>query len=319
MNNYFISADFKNLIDGTLSPNRSPILTIKSGDTVTIETVSMIGVEGKFEDYLEKNGYKLTDTPLFEKIIASQELIPPLVHSHTLTGPIYIEEAKAGDVLELHINNIELTTPFANARVRPGAGGLPDMVTSVQYFMAKFNEARTHADFIGESLPLNPFFGIMGNAPTELAPSGPPQFCGGNLDCKELVAGTTLYLPIAVDGALFYAGDGHAAQGDGEVSVTALETSLTGTFTFKIRKDMHLEMPFAETLNDYLFLAVAKTLDEAMRIALKSAVDFIMEHKQLDFQSALALASIICDLRITQVVNGTLGVHAVLPKKYFHN
>lgn len=317
MSKYFISADLENLCKGSLDASRKPVLEIPSGATVTFETVSKLGTTIPFSELLKEHGYEIEDNPLFPKIIASEELASPFPASHVLTGPIYVKDAEPGDVLEVHIDKLELTTPFANARVAPGLGGLPDLVPSARSYMAVFNEEKNEATFIGETIPLAPFLGIMGNAPDHSVSSSPPQVYGGNIDCKELVEGTTLFLPIAVPGALFYTGDGHAAQGDGEVSVTALETSLTATLTFTLHKAMPLTAPMGITSKEYLFFGFAATLDEAMRMALTNAVNYIMQQKGLSFEEALALASIICDLHITQVVNGIVGVHASVPLKYF--
>jgi acetamidase/formamidase len=172
----------------------------------------------------------------------------------------------------------------------------------------------------GIEIPLRPFFGSMGVAPPEASgriSSAPPGVHAGNLDNKELVAGTTLKIPVHVPGALFQVGDGHAGQGDGEVDITALETSLTGTLRFFVRKGARLNWPRAETPTHYIAMGIDKDLDEAMKIAVREAVDLIVAEKKLDRDDAYMLCSVAVDFRVTQVVDGTKGVHAMIPKAIF--
>ena len=172
----------------------------------------------------------------------------------------------------------------------------------------------------GIEVPLRPFFGSMGVAPPEAAGrinSAPPGIHAGNLDNKELVAGTTLLIPVHVPGALFQVGDGHAGQGDGEVDITALETSLTGTLRFFVRKGARLNWPRAETPTHFIAMGIDKDLDEAMKIAVREAVDLIVAEKKLDRDDAYMLCSVAVDFRVTQVVDGTKGVHAMIPKAIF--
>jgi acetamidase/formamidase len=172
----------------------------------------------------------------------------------------------------------------------------------------------------GIEVPLRPFFGSMGVAPPETSGrvnSAPPGIHAGNLDNKELVAGTTLLIPVHVPGALFQVGDGHAGQGDGEVDITALETSLTGTLRFFVRKGARLNWPRAETPTHFIAMGIDKDLDEAMKIAVREAVDLIVAEKKLDRDDAYMLCSIAVDFHVTQVVDGTKGVHAMIPKAIF--
>lgn len=168
----------------------------------------------------------------------------------------------------------------------------------------------------GHTVALHPFMGVMGLAPDEpgILPTAPPRFCGGNLDCKELVSGTSLYLPVAVEGGFFYVGDGHAAQGDGEVSVTAIECPMEQVdLTFFVHDNFTLSMPRAKTPAGWLTMGLHKELEEAMYLALEQMVELIQHMFHLERTHALALASLTVDLRITQIVNGVRGVHAILP------
>jgi acetamidase/formamidase len=172
----------------------------------------------------------------------------------------------------------------------------------------------------GIEVPLRPFFGSMGVAPPESSgrvSSAPPGIHAGNLDNKELVAGTTLFIPVHVRGALFQVGDGHAGQGNGEVDITALETSLTGTLEFVVRKDLHLRWPRAETPTHLIAMGIDKDLTEATKIAVREAVDLLVTEKKLSRDDAYMLSSVAVDFNITQLVDGTKGVHAMIPKSIF--
>jgi acetamidase/formamidase len=171
-------------------------------------------------------------------------------------------------------------------------------------------------------IPLRPFFGVLGVAPPASVgrvSSGPPWVHGGNLDNKDLVAGSTLYLPVHVKGALFSVGDGHAVQGDGEVGDTALETSLRGTFQLSVRKDLKVRWPRAETPTHYLTMGFHENLEEAAKIALDEMLDYLVNEKHLSRSDAYLLASDTVDMRITQLVDGKKGVHAMLPKAIFRH
>ena len=169
----------------------------------------------------------------------------------------------------------------------------------------------------GVTIPAKPFFGVMGTAPAAgrgRMTSVEPQDFGGNIDNKELVAGSVLYLPVAVAGGLFSAGDGHAAQGDGEVCLSAVETGLTATFGIGLVKGAHLPAPFAETPGHLITMAFHEDLDEAVRIALRHMIGQIAERTLLSAEHAYRLCSLAADLHVTQVVNRRKGIHVMLPK-----
>jgi len=211
--------------------------------------------------------------------------------------------------------------PYAWNSFSPGRGFLPDEFPYAYSKLVPLDLERHVAKFAdGIELPLKPFFGVMGVAPPAAVgriSSGPPWVHAGNMDNKELVAGTTLYLPVHVKGALFSAGDGHAGQGDGEVCVTALETSLRGTFQLSVRKDMKLRWPRAETPTHYLTMGFHENLEEATKLALDAMLDLLVGEKHLSRSEAYILASDAVDLHITQLVDGKKGVHALLPKAIF--
>ncbi len=300
---------------GYFDPRTPPVLRIRSGDTIEIETLVAGGVAALEAAGLPRD--KIQPALLeVEREVKDRGEVP-----HILTGPIYVEGAEAGDVLEVKILSVELTVPYAQNSILPGRGFLPDEFPYFHSKLTPLDLTRKVAKFSdGIELPLKPFFGVMGVAPpaaTGRVSSGPPWVHTGNMDNKELVAGSTLYMPVHVTGALFSVGDGHAGMGDGEVCVTALETSLRGTFQFLVRKDMKLRWARAETPTHYLTMGFHENLEEAAKIAVLEMLDFLVSEKHLTRDNAYILASDAVDLRITQLVDGKKGVHALLPKAIF--
>ena len=292
-----------------------PVLTIQSGDVVEIQTVS-----GNPQN-LERAGLPADQIqPELRKIYAEvpQERRGP--GGHLLTGPIAIEGAQPGDVLEVRIRSIRIDVPYAyNSSGRNGF--LADVFPEGKTKIIPLDRGRMIGHFApGIDLPLKPFFGSMGIAPPEAAGkvnSAPPGIHAGNLDNKELVAGTTLFIPVHAPGALFEVGDGHAGMGNGEVDITALETSLTGVFQFIVRHDMHLKWPRAETPTHYITMGLDPDLTQAARLCALETIDFLVDEKKLSREDAYALTSVGVDLDITQLVDGTKGVHAMIPKSLF--
>ena len=294
--------------DGTLKP----LLTVDSGDTVTFSTVSGLPWQ------LPKPGSGLTLPPPLAAI--HQKLQPKAGGPHILTGPVAVRGAKAGQVLEVRIKSIELHYDWGYNAIRPLAGALPDDFKEPRVIHIPLDKKRNVGTLPwGLELELKPFYGIMAVAPPGawgVIPTNPPRRNGGNMDNKELVAGTTLYLPIFVDGAQFSCGDGHGAQGDGEVCVTAIETGLIGTFELHLRGDMSLEWPMAETPTHVMTMAFDPDLDDCVVIALRDMIKLICRRTNLSREQAYTLCSLAADLRVTQVVNGTKGIHVMLEKKY---
>ncbi len=289
-----------------------PQLTIDSGDTVTITTVS--GTLG----YLPKPGSGLTVPPELQAI--HDEVQAKIGGPHILTGPVAVRGAKAGQVLEVRIKAVELYQDWGYNTVRPLAGALPDDFKVFRQIHIPLDKQRMIGKLPwGLDLDLKPFFGIMAVAPPAawgMINSPPPRRNGGNMDNKELVAGTTLYLPIHTDGALFSCGDGHGVQGDGEVCITAIETGLVGTFELIARSDMTpLEWPMAETPTHVMTMAFDPDLDDCVVIALRNMIKLICERTGISREDAYTLCSLAADLRVTQVVNGAKGIHVMLEKK----
>lgn len=300
---------------GYYDASTPPVLRIKSGDTVEIQTL-IVSTPAR----LEGAGVKPDQIEQSLRDIA-REVTNKGPGGHILTGPIFIEGAEPGDVLEIRIKSMKLAIPYAYNAFSPGRGYLPEDFPYARMRIIPLDEKRMVAHFAdGIEIPLRPFFGSMGVAPPDVSgriSSAPPWVHAGNLDNKELIAGTTLFIPVHVRGALFLAGDGHAGQGNGEVDITAMETSLIGTFQFIVRKDMKLRWPRAETSTHYITMGIHEDLNEATKMALREMIDFLVNVKHLTRDDAYMLSSVAADLNITQLVDGNKGVHAMIPKSIF--
>ena len=294
-----------------------PVLTVKSGDTVTVECVS-VGNPAT----LERAGLPADQVEAdIRRLYAEVPREKKGPGGHPLTGPIAIEGAQPGDVLEVRIKEIRLRSAYAFNSFGPNSGFLKGEFTENKSRIIPLDKEKMVGHFApGIDVPLKPFFGSMGVAPPESAgkiSSAPPGIHAGNMDNKELVAGTTLFIPVHAAGALFEVGDGHAGMGNGEVDITAMETSLTGVFQFVLHKDMHLKWPRAETPTHYIVMGIDKDLTEAAKICVHESLEFLMSEKHLSREDAYQLSSIAVDFDITQLVDGTVGVHGMIPKSIF--
>jgi acetamidase/formamidase len=310
-----LKATPKTVAWGYYDAKTTPVLHVKSGDTVEIETLitsspKRLEAAGLAAEQVEQS---LRD--IYDQV---KDKGPG---GHILTGPIFVDGAEIGDVLEVRILAARLAIPYAYNGFVPGRGYLPDDYPYAKTKIIPLDEKRMVAKFApGIEIPLHPFFGSMGVAPPEASgrlSSAPPWIQAGNLDNKDLVAGSTIYIPVHVPGALFEVGDGHAGQGDGEVDITALETSLVGTFQLIVRKDMHLRWPRAETPTHYITMGLNEDLNACTALALREMIDYLMTEKRLSRDDAYMLASVAADLHITQLVDGNKGVHMMLPKAIF--
>jgi acetamidase/formamidase len=300
---------------GYYAADAPPVMRIKSGETVQVHTLitstpSRLEGAGVAPAQVEQSLRDIT-----EKVTNKGP------GGHILTGPIFVEGAEPGDVLEVRIKGIQLAIPYAYNAFGPKSGFIPEDFGYAKMRIIPLDAKRMVANFApGIEVPLRPFFGSMGVAPPPAAGrvnSAPPGIHGGNLDNKDLVVGTTLYLPVHVPGALFFIGDGHAGQGNGEVDITALETSLIGNLEFIVRKDMHQAMPSAETPTQYISMGLNEDLTLASKQAVREMIDFLMRIKGLSKDDAYMLCSVAGDLNVTQVVDGTRGAHMLLPKSIF--
>jgi acetamidase/formamidase len=266
-------------LHGRWSRELAPVLTIDPGDSVRFETLAVFWWHTRGEPFAER---------------APDD-------GHALTGPIEVRGARAGATLSVRIDAVE-----------PGPWGIT-LTREPHAIDWELGDGLGRAS-TGHTVKLAPFLGVIGMPPDEPGthPTEPPRASGGNIDCKELVAGTTLYLPIPVDGALLSAGDAHALQGDGEVSGTAIETTSHAQLTVDVRDDLELEWPIARTGDAWLTFGFARDLDRAADVALGGMLQLLQREHRLSPEVALGVASIAVDLRVTQVVNGVKGVHAVL-------
>jgi acetamidase/formamidase len=229
-----------------------------------------------------------------------------------------VRGAEVGDVLEVRILDIALRQNWGFNLFRAYGGTLPEDFPRYRLMHVALDQATKEGILpSGLKVPLQPFFGQLAVAPPKAfgrQNSKEPREFGGNLDCKELTAGSTIYLPVWNDGALFSTGDGHAAQGDGEVDGTAIETALTGTFEFHVRKDLGWRLPRAETATHLIAFGLDTDLDDAARQALREMIDWITVLTGIDQDEAYALSSFAVDLHVTQTVNNVKGVHAMLAR-----
>lgn len=300
---------------GYYSADAAPVLRIQSGDTVEIQTLLTSSPKALANANVPANQIEQSLRDIFDQV---KDRGPG---GHILTGPVYVEGAEPGDVLEVHIRAIQLAIPYAYNGFGPGRGFLPNDYPYGRMKIIPLDEQRMVAHFADSiEIPLHPFFGSLGDAPPPQAgrvSSAPPWMHAGNLDNKLLVAGSTLFIPVNAPGALFWAGDGHAGQGDGEVDITALETSLIGTFQLIDRKDMHLLWPRAETPDAYISMGINADLEKATEMAVHQMIEFLEQEKHLSRDDAYMLASVAADLHISELVDGNEVVSMVLPKKIF--
>ncbi len=311
----------KTVVYGGYDPAAAPVLRVASGDEVEISAVSTCGAR-----LLQPGMDSGTVEPAYRAIVAAvrDSTLRRGPGGHILTGPVYVNGAEPGDVLEVRIKDVDLAIPFACNSFGPRSGFLPeDFPGTSKSRIVPLDRARMigrFSDSLGIEIPLRPFFGSMGVAPPPVrgrVNSAPPDIHAGNLDNKELVAGTILYIPVHVRGALFQAGDGHAAQGDGEVDITALETALRGRFQLIVRKDMKLTWPRGETATHWIAMGTDTSLTVAAKVAVREAIALLVDVKRMTREDAYMLVSTACDVRITQLVDGTMGVHVMIPKRLF--
>ena len=292
----------------------APVLRIESGDVVRLETA--------------------TGNPRwFENAGVPRDQIPPELYAvyegydsagrgdHTLNGPIFVTGAELGDVLEIRILSVDVRLPIAGQGIRSQLfpGEIEDNVSRV-HWIDLVNRTVEFAP--GVVVPITPLWGAIGVAPPPemgRVRSGAPNFFGGNMDNRDLGPGSILYLPVHNPGALLSLGDGHAVQGYGEISGSAVETSLRGEIQVFLHKDQELEWPRAETPTHYMTMGLDADLDEAARIAAADMVEFLVETKGLDRETAILLCSVAMDMVVTQVVDGTKGIHAMIAKDVFRD
>ncbi len=287
---------------------QKPVMSVASGDTLVVHTESAMGPE-----VLALAGERCSAAlrEIVEKLSRGQG-------AHIMTGPVAVEGAVPGDVLEVRIKEIRPRNDWGYTAFRPMGGGLPEDFPYPRIVIVDVDREKGIGTlFPGVEVPLSPFFGNFGVAPPpgmgKIASSFPGEW-GGNMDNKEFVSGATVYLPVFIPGGLFSVGDGHGCQGDGEACVTGIETGMTGTFELILRKDMKLKVPRAETGTHHILMGFDPILDNAVKMALREAISFLGEAKGLSAEDAYMLCSLAVDLRVTQIVNVVKGSHAMVPK-----
>src|SRR6476469_2079535 len=312
MTRHLLKANCNTVHLGGFSPNIEPALRVDSGDRIDIDLYSGYYVADKAPpEFL---------TPEFLNICQN---LPP--HRkvgpgpHLLTGPIYVNNAEPGDVLEIHIEDVYPSLPVGFNAIRAGWGSLPEYFPEPKLRFIPLDLEQKTAEFptgSGIRIPLHPFFGIIGVANAEINRSSiPPARYGGNMDNQELQPGTRLFLPVFMRGGLLSIGDGHSSQGDGEVDGTAIETSINGTIQIILRKDLFLRFPFAETPTHIVIMGFGITLDEAFEMAVKQTVYWLQTFAGFKEEDAYVLCSLSVNFRITQAVNNPQkGVHGMIPK-----
>ncbi|HSU88313.1 MAG TPA: acetamidase/formamidase family protein [Terriglobia bacterium] len=309
-----LKASTRTVHRGFFDASLKPVLTVNPGDIVKLETA--------------------TGNPrYFEQLGVPKEKIPAELYDvfegvdnagrgdHTLTGPIYINGAEPGDSLEIRLRAIDVRLPIAGQGFVPNRGLLPEDFPKGKDRVLWLDLKKKTTEYApGIVVPLRPFWGVIAVAPPAAmgrVPSGPPSMFGGNMDNRDLVAGATLYLPVFVPGALLSIGDGHAAQGYGEVCLSAIETSLKGEIQVVLHKNKSLKQPRAETPTHFITMGLSPDLDEAAKIATREMLDWLVDMKGLSRDDAYMLASATMDLVVTQAVDGTRGIHALMPKAIF--
>ena len=336
---HLVTSDKPEELSWGFLPNRDaePILTIRSGDVVTMEQISHEGIledQGDPREFFP--GYGVAEEEILDdQLMVYEEVEHEGEGPHVVTGPVAIEGAEPGDWLEVRCLGIEPRVDYGVNSARHGKGSLPDEypLDGKDYYgnVIHLDYDRRVGLFPagdGIEVPLNPFMGIFGVAPdtSEMVNSIPPENYGGNLDVAPLMApNTTVFYPVQVPGALIYTSDGHAAQGNGEVSLTAIETSLTPTFQVILHKEDNLEEeaipvmnnPWGETEEAYIVTGIDENLDEAMKEAVRETISFLTQTKNLSGDDAYSLASIGIDFEVSQVVDINSGIHARIHKHLF--
>lgn len=313
---------------GYIAAHLPPVLRVKSGQIVRIDTVTHQGLNTTQDPVTFFGAGGIRPEELLEDASEIYRRMKRAAGAgpHLITGPIHIEGARPGNMLEVRILDVEFRVPYGVNSTGPGSGVVPDLLTRPEQKIIKLDLKRKVALFSSEvEVPLAPFMGIVAVAPPpERAPAStkPPGPWGGNLDFKHLTAGATLYLPVFNEGALFYTGDGHACQGDGEVDGTAIEISLAPTVQLIVHEGAGRAMnwPRAEDAAHYYSMGMGSDLGEALKQAIREAVDFLRRTAGLTAAEAYALCSLAVDFRVGEAVNNVLMVYGVIPKKLFrHN
>lgn len=337
-----------NLAWGAFPKDKAPVVRVRSGQTVRIDTLSHAGATQDEHPVQFLGKYGVKPDEILPDVIAFWQARPTLQQAgngggHILTGPVYVEGAEPGDTLEVEILSLATRVPYgmnstgSNGGVfrttyaaRPGESFEVPPDLQRHLYRTGTAQGKPVAFFAdGIQVPMHPMMGIMAVVPGTatmgdvgvrapgLQGSGPPGVYGGNMDYRELSAGSKLYLPVFHPGALFYTGDSHGVQGDGEVSGNALEQSLTGVFRFVLHKGKTITAPRAETPTHFVVMGIDTDLDRAMRLSVDEAVRYLVHEKQLSPAKALSLCSLAVDFHVAEAVDGRQVVVGKIPKAIF--
>jgi len=318
-----LSSTPETVLWGYIAANLPAALTIKSGEIVEIEALSHQGLTTSKdpENFFAAYGIPASEVLADAKTVYAEVKRPKGASVHILTGPIYIDGAELGDTLEVRVLDIKFRVPYGVNNTGPGKGVLPNLLKETSAKLIRLDLERRVALFADEiQIPLNPFMGIMAvSPPTSLGmvSSTPPGAWGGNIDLRYCGIGSSLFLPVFNRGGQFFTGDGHAVQGDGEVDGGAIEISLKPTLQFIVHKGRSIKSPRVETATDYLTTGLSVDLNEATRLALAEAVDFLQTEKGMTAADAYALSSLAVDLGIGEAVDIVNLVYAKIPKHIF--
>ena len=302
---YYLNPTPQTVHWGHFNASIPAVLQVESGDEVVIDTFS-----GGMSEVADPSLFR----PEHRLIV---DTVPQIMGPHILTGPVHVKGAEPGDTLEVRILDIELTTDWGWNIIRPLKGALPEDFPNLSRRVIPIDRQTNMARLPwGIDVPLRPFFGIIGVAPPPaygLVSSVEPREYGGNIDNKEFIPGTSLFLPVFVPGANLSVGDGHAVQGDGEVCLTALETCLKGRFQVIVHKQS-LNFPRAITPTHYISMGMDVDLDDAAKQALRNMIKWLTEIKPWTAEEAYVFCSLACDLHVTQLVDGNKGIHAMVSR-----
>ncbi len=313
----------ENVTWGYLPLGRQPIIKVKPGQKVAVDTLSHQGIINGIDPvkFFQNGGVK--ESELLPELLNVYKNVPKPKDSgaHVMTGPIYVEGAEPGDMLEVRMIDLKFRVPYGVNNSNKGGGVLPELHEKAYPKVIRFDLKRNVALFSpGVEVPLVPFMGTMALLPSDgLSSTRPPGTYGGNMDMNRLTKGSSLYLPVVNSGALFYTGDAHAVQGDGEVNGTAIETALTPIFQFIVHKNKGSAMkwPRAEDAKNYYVMGMDRDLNIAMKEAVNETVNFLKAEKGMTAEDAYAFASIAVNYIVGEVVDDVLMIYGEIPKKNF--
>jgi len=293
---------------GVFDGSAPAVAEVDSGEVLAVHTLT--------RSPLDRSSYDALAPAMLAVEDAFADVPGTWLGPHPLLGPIHVRGHRAGDTLQIDVLTVEPDAPAGWNGVREGYGVVPDLAGTVDIEVVPMAEGRVHLRS-GVVVPVRPFFGVLAVRPDPaLGPLGtiPPGPFGGNIDCRELVAGTRLFLPTFTDGAGFLVGDGHGTQGDGEITETALECAMRGTLRLTSRPELATDRPLAATPEGTVLFGFGPTFDEAARDVVAHAAGRVAEWSDLSTLDAYRLFSLACDVRVTQLVNDVVGAHLVVPR-----